>query len=96
MDNTKLTDDELLQVFKTGAPVRSAKEHRLVGLGFFEVDLIEMGFTKRELKKLVEEDRLRQCTTTHDNAWRTTYYFPLGGEGEIPCIPIDSASATKH
>jgi hypothetical protein len=86
-----LTRLDLEQVFKDGAPVRGCptgvfnekgeliqrKPGAIIGRGFFESDLTQMGLTKRELRKLVEERMLEKVTVRHNGAWRNTYVLKM-------------------
>lgn len=49
----------------------------IIGRGFFESDLVKMGFTKRELKALCEERMLEKVTTRFQGGWRNTYVLRM-------------------
>jgi hypothetical protein len=49
------------------------KEGVIIGRGLFESQLEQLGYAKKELKKLVESGALDLKTTRYQGGWRNTY-----------------------
>ena len=75
-------------LFANGPMIRQTLEKdpsgtKMLGRGLFEKDLESQGFTKSELRKLVDQEILARTTVRYQGGWRNTYVLLPSKEVQI-------------
>lgn len=68
--------DHLVLLFNTEGQWIKGRDGDIIGKGVFETVLVDQGFSKSELRRLVAVSILKRVTTIHNGGWRTTYVLP--------------------
>lgn len=74
-----MTYDQLVAAFNEHGHWVKTPDNQLLGKGLFESILVEQGFDKSELKKLVKCSILKKFQVKLNGELMNSYVLPLGG-----------------